>query len=108
MLRLVRRSRFSTFGGENPFVNSIRDRVAAGSIRNEDVRFLVSEVGSAKEARAWMEHYTSGEHQVAVIKVGGAVLGDESELEQLSVSLAFLSKVGLFPIVVHGAGPQWH
>jgi N-acetyl-gamma-glutamyl-phosphate reductase / acetylglutamate kinase len=39
----------------------------------------------------------------AVIKVGGAVL---SELDELALSLSFLYRVGLYPVVLHGAGPQ--
>lgn len=39
----------------------------------------------------------------AVIKVGGAVLG---ELDELAASLSFLYRVGLYPVVLHGAGPQ--
>lgn len=36
--------------------------------------------------------------------MGGAVLTDE--LDVLASSLTFLYRVGLYPIVVHGAGPQ--
>lgn len=39
----------------------------------------------------------------AVIKVGGAVL---DQLDDLAHSLSFLYRVGLYPIVLHGAGPQ--
>jgi N-acetyl-gamma-glutamyl-phosphate reductase / acetylglutamate kinase len=39
----------------------------------------------------------------AVIKVGGAVLGD---LDELALSLSFLYRLGLYPVVIHGAGPQ--
>jgi N-acetyl-gamma-glutamyl-phosphate reductase/acetylglutamate kinase len=39
-----------------------------------------------------------------VIKVGGAII--THELETLASSLSFLNHVGLYPIVVHGAGPQ--
>ena len=42
--------------------------------------------------------------QFAVIKVGGAILTEH--LETLSSALAFLNHVGLYPVVVHGAGPQ--
>jgi len=38
------------------------------------------------------------------VKVGGAVLRDD--LAELASSLTFLQRVGLTPIVVHGAGPQ--
>lgn len=42
--------------------------------------------------------------QFAVIKVGGAIITEH--LESLTSALAFLHHVGLFPVVVHGAGPQ--
>lgn len=38
-----------------------------------------------------------------MIKVGGAVLDN---LDQLATSLSFLYKVGLYPVILHGAGPQ--
>jgi N-acetyl-gamma-glutamyl-phosphate reductase/acetylglutamate kinase len=39
----------------------------------------------------------------AVIKIGGAVL---DQLDELALSLSFLYRVGLYPVVLHGAGPQ--
>lgn len=42
--------------------------------------------------------------QFAVIKVGGAIITDS--LDQLASSLAFLYHVGLYPVVLHGTGPQ--
>ena len=39
----------------------------------------------------------------AVIKVGGAVL---DQIDELAHSLSFLYRVGLYPVVLHGAGPQ--
>ena len=39
-----------------------------------------------------------------MIKVGGAILTEH--LHTLSSALAFLYHVGLYPVVVHGAGPQ--
>jgi N-acetyl-gamma-glutamyl-phosphate reductase / acetylglutamate kinase len=39
----------------------------------------------------------------AVIKIGGAVL---DQLDELAHSLSFLARVGLYPVVLHGAGPQ--
>ena len=38
-----------------------------------------------------------------MIKVGGAVLAG---LDDLALNLSFLYRVGLYPIVLHGAGPQ--
>jgi N-acetyl-gamma-glutamyl-phosphate reductase / acetylglutamate kinase len=39
----------------------------------------------------------------AVVKVGGAVL---DQIDELALSLSFLYRVGLYPVVLHGAGPQ--
>lgn len=39
----------------------------------------------------------------AVIKVGGAVL---DQIDELALSLSFLYRVGLYPVVLHGGGPQ--
>lgn len=47
---------------------------------------------------------TPGVTRTTVIKIGGEVI--ENELETLVDSLIFLRDAGLFPIVVHGAGPQ--
>lgn len=39
-----------------------------------------------------------------MLKVGGAILTEH--LDELCRSLMFLYEVGLYPIIVHGAGPQ--
>ncbi|KAJ7776440.1 acetylglutamate kinase ARG6 [Mycena metata] len=39
----------------------------------------------------------------ALIKIGGAVL---DPIDELALSLSFLYPVGLYPVVLHGAGPQ--
>jgi N-acetyl-gamma-glutamyl-phosphate reductase/acetylglutamate kinase len=78
---------------------------------------LLCNIGSRKEVEQYIRHFSSVESQkFAVIKVGGAVLTDE--LATLASSLTFLYRtrvvfyfrfilgVGLYPIVVHGAGPQ--
>lgn len=38
-----------------------------------------------------------------MIKVGGAVL---SQLDELALNLSFLYKLGLYPVILHGGGPQ--
>ena len=66
---------------------------------------LLSNIGSKREVQQYLSHFTSvSSQQFAVIKVGGAIITDH--LQTLSSALAFLNHVGLFPIVVHGAGPQ--
>ena len=59
----------------------------------------------AKKSSSTFDTLASVESQkFAVIKVGGAVISDD--LATLASSLTFLNRVGLYPIVVHGAGPQ--
>lgn len=76
----------------------------ADSTRSTVVQ-LLSNIGSKREVQQYLSHFTSvSSQQFAVIKVGGAILTEH--LETLSSALAFLNHVGLYPIVVHGAGPQ--
>ena len=66
---------------------------------------LLSNIGSKREVQQYLSHFSSvSSQQFAVIKVGGAILTEH--LETLSSALAFLNHVGLYPVVVHGAGPQ--
>ncbi|KAL2393307.1 Protein arg-6, mitochondrial [Exophiala dermatitidis] len=66
---------------------------------------LLSNIGSKREVQQYLSHFTSvSSQQFAVIKVGGAILTEH--LQTLSSALAFLNHVGLYPVVVHGAGPQ--
>jgi bifunctional N-acetylglutamate synthase/kinase len=66
---------------------------------------LLRNLGSRKEVEQYLKQYAAVEQQkFAVIKVGGAVL--DEDLEALATSLVFLNQVGLYPIVIHGAGPQ--
>lgn len=66
---------------------------------------LLSNIGSKREVQQYLSHFSSvSSQQFAVIKVGGAIITEH--LATLSSALAFLNHVGLFPVVVHGAGPQ--
>jgi N-acetyl-gamma-glutamyl-phosphate reductase/acetylglutamate kinase len=65
----------------------------------------LSSVGSKREVQQYLSLFTSVSSQrFAVIKVGGAILTEY--LDELCDSLAFLYTVGLYPVIVHGAGPQ--
>ncbi|KAK7972909.1 nicotinate-nucleotide pyrophosphorylase -like protein [Apiospora saccharicola] len=80
-----------------------------GRANNYDARHAViqvlNSVGSKREVQQYLSHFSSvSSKQFAVIKVGGAILTEH--LEELCSSLAFLYHVGLYPIIVHGAGPQ--
>lgn len=71
----------------------------------ETIVQLLSNLGNPKEFNQYMTRFVeAGQSRFAVIKVGGSVL--QNDLENLCSSLAFLERIGLFPIVVHGAGPQ--
>jgi len=71
----------------------------------ETIIQLLSNLANPKEFNQYMTRFVeAGQARFAVIKVGGGVLNDD--LENLCSSLAFLERIGLFPIVVHGAGPQ--
>ncbi|KZF20771.1 bifunctional acetylglutamate kinase/N-acetyl-gamma-glutamyl-phosphate reductase [Xylona heveae TC161] len=66
---------------------------------------LLSNIGSKREVQQYLSHFSSvSSQQFAVIKVGGAIITDH--LHTLSSALAFLNHIGLYPVVVHGAGPQ--
>lgn len=66
---------------------------------------LLGQLGSSREARQYLEQFSRvTESRFAVVKVGGGVLADN--LDSLVAALAFLHRLGLYPIVMHGAGPQ--
>ena len=66
---------------------------------------LLSQLGSSREAREYLSKFNRSDlSRFAVIKVGGEII--QEDLTRLASSLGFLYHVGLFPIVVHGAGAQ--
>ena len=66
---------------------------------------LLSQLGSQREIELYLERFSDIERsRFAVIKVGGAII--DEQLDALASSLAFLYRVGLIPIVLHGGGPQ--
>lgn len=65
-------------------------------------------IGTKREVERYLRIFSSSSHpsqpaKFAVIKIGGAVL---DQLDELALSLSFLYRVGLYPVVLHGAGPQ--
>ncbi|KAK1247925.1 hypothetical protein MKX07_000813 [Trichoderma sp. CBMAI-0711] len=71
----------------------------------EIVAQTVSSIGSKREGQQYLKLFTSVESQkFAVIKVGGAILTEY--IDELCRSLLFLYELGLYPVIVHGAGPQ--
>lgn len=66
---------------------------------------LLSQLGSQREVQQYLERFSDLERsKFAVIKVGGAIM--QEQLDALASSVAFLHRVGLLPIVVHGGGLQ--
>lgn len=66
---------------------------------------LLNNIGSKREVQQYLKYFTSvSQQQFAVIKVGGAII--TQQLPQLASCLAFLYHLGLYPIVLHGTGPQ--
>jgi acetylglutamate kinase len=66
---------------------------------------LLGQLGSSREARQYLKQFSRIEEtRFAVVKVGGAVMREG--LDELAAALAFLHRLGLTPIVLHGAGPQ--
>jgi N-acetyl-gamma-glutamyl-phosphate reductase/acetylglutamate kinase len=47
---------------------------------------------------------TFGRRRKLIARIGGAIL--TNELDDLALSLSFLNRLGLYPVVLHGAGPQ--
>ncbi|AEY96155.1 FADL062Wp [Eremothecium gossypii FDAG1] len=83
--------------GNNEGVGSLQTR--------STVIQLLNSIGSKREVEQYLKYFTSvSEQQFAVIKVGGAIISDN--LPELASCLAFLYHVGLYPIVLHGTGPQ--
>jgi len=65
-------------------------------------------IGTKREVERYLRIFSSSSNpsqpaKFAVIKVGGAILG---QLNELALSLSFLVRVGLYPVILHGGGPQ--
>lgn len=66
---------------------------------------ILSNIGSKREVQQYLAQFSSvSSQQFAVIKVGGAILTEH--LNTLCLALSHLNQMGLFPVIVHGAGPQ--
>ena len=69
------------------------------------VHELLAQLGSSREARQYLKEFSStNQARFAMVKVGGGILLDH--LDELTSALAFLHRLGLIPVVLHGAGPQ--
>jgi len=66
---------------------------------------LLRNIGGRKEVQEYLRHYTTVDsRKFAVLRVGDRVL-DEQKAD-IAATLGFLHQVGLYPIVVHGAGAR--
>ncbi|KAF5680603.1 n-acetyl-gamma-glutamyl-phosphate reductase [Fusarium heterosporum] len=101
-----------------PALTSIRCRnralstthaLSAASLLNRDrareiVAQTIRNIGSKRETAAYLKVFTLTSQNFAVIKVGGAIL--QEHLDEFCGSILLLSELGLYPIIVHGGGPQ--
>lgn len=66
---------------------------------------LLSHFKQTAEVRQYLKYYGRvDKDRFAVIQLSGDVLSSEESTERVASSLAFLHRIGLVPIVVHGAG----
>lgn len=76
----------------------------SGSTRDV-ITQLLRNIGGRKEVEQYLKQFASVEStKFAVIKVGGGIVRDQ--LQELCSSLTFLYQAALYPIVIHGGGPQ--
>ncbi len=74
----------------------------------ETIARLLYSIGTKREVERYLRIFSSSSNpsqpaKFAVVKVGGAVL---EQLNELALSLSFLFRVGLYPVILHGGGPQ--
>jgi N-acetyl-gamma-glutamyl-phosphate reductase / acetylglutamate kinase len=82
--------------------------VSVFNVQQDTITRLLYSLGTKREVERHLRIFSSSSHpsqpaKFAVIKVGGAVL---DQLDELALSLSFLYRVGLYPVVLHGGGPQ--
>jgi len=71
----------------------------------EVLRNLLVNLADRAEIERYVKRFSSVDpSKFAIVKVGGGVLRDD--LAEVASALAFLYRMGLYPVVVHGAGPQ--
>ena len=87
----------------------LRSLLTVDPERTQDtITRLLYSIGTKREVERYLRIFSSSSDasnpaKFAVIKVGGAVL---DQVDELAASLSFLHRVGLYPVVLHGAGPQ--
>ncbi|GMM37316.1 bifunctional acetylglutamate kinase/N-acetyl-gamma-glutamyl-phosphate reductase [Saccharomycopsis crataegensis] len=94
----------SVINAASPIINKPNVNIKNYSTRSTVVQ-LLNNIGSKREVEQYLKFFTSvSSQQFAVIKVGGAII--TQQLDELASCLAFLYHIGLYPIVLHGTGPQ--
>lgn len=75
------------------------------SARNAVISVL-GQISSKREIQQYLAQFSSvsSQAQFAVIKVGGAILTEH--IDSLCSAMSQLFHMGLYPVIVHGAGPQ--
>lgn len=69
------------------------------------LRNLLENLADRSEIERYLKRFGSVDPiRFAIVKIGGGVLRDD--LDEVASALAFLHGMGLYPVVVHGAGPQ--
>lgn len=68
------------------------------------IEFLKT-IGADRDARRYLKLFHRGDPcRFAVIKLGGSSIAES--LDIIGLDLAYLNRLDLYPIVIHGAGPQ--
>ncbi|KAA1477935.1 acetylglutamate kinase ARG6 [Dentipellis sp. KUC8613] len=100
--------RAAVAAGRQAQLASVRAIQTIAQTDRDTITRLLYSIGTKREVERYLRIFSSSSNpsqpaKFAVIKVGGAVL---EELDELALSLSFLYRVGLYPIILHGAGPQ--
>ncbi|KDQ09314.1 hypothetical protein BOTBODRAFT_179172 [Botryobasidium botryosum FD-172 SS1] len=87
---------------------STRSITSLGQTDRDTITRLLYSIGTKREVERYLRIFSASSNptqpaKFAVIKLGGAVL---EQIDELALSLSFLYRVGLYPVVLHGAGPQ--
>ncbi|KAI0047888.1 bifunctional acetylglutamate kinase/N-acetyl-gamma-glutamyl-phosphate reductase [Auriscalpium vulgare] len=113
--RVARRAVFVA-GQRRPAVQTLHT-TQSGAVRaiqtvaqtdRDTITRLLYSLGTKREVERYLRIFSSSSNpsqpaKFAVIKIGGAVL---EQLDELALSLSFLYRVGLYPVILHGGGPQ--
>eukprot|EP00124_Ichthyophonus_hoferi_P002172 Ihof_evm2s138 gene=Ihof_evmTU2s138 len=89
--------------------NTTRD-ISEPAHKQQNEKWLISQLLSHFKQTSEVRHYlkyfgnVNPSDKFAIIRFSGDVLNNREHLMQIASALSFLKRVGLLPIVVHGAG----